>query len=119
MKSRRLMQIPSNRRQQLTTCLMQNVAVMQHSKNRPRDFRYGSKQTSAHVRLVEHLRVSGLCQKRTFGSISIRHAVAKVAKAYRDLPPAFLHSDLNFLRCSPCKPLALAWSLQDFAIVFF
>jgi len=28
----------------------------------------------------------------------------------------FLHSDLNFLRAVPCKPLALAWSVQDFEI---
>jgi hypothetical protein len=70
-----------------------------------------------------HRRVQSSCplcaKSRLSDRFSIRHEVAKPANAYRDLPPAFLHSDLNFLRCSPCKPLALAWSLQDFAIVFF
>src|SRR5262249_112647 len=37
---------------------------------------------------------------------------------YSILPPLRLHSDLNFLRSLPCKPLALAWSEQAFEIAF-
>jgi hypothetical protein len=35
------------------------------------------------------------------------------------LPPAFLQAKRNFLRALPCRPLALAWSLQDFDIADF
>jgi hypothetical protein len=35
-------------------------------------------------------------------------AIRLGASYYCALPPAFLHSDLNFFRALPCKPLALA-----------
>ena len=37
-------------------------------------------------------------------------------QSYFGLPSAFLHSDLNFLRALPCKPLALACSVHDLEI---
>src|SRR5262249_135484 len=37
--------------------------------------------------------------RRSDGGDALRNNDAALS-----LPPAFLHSDLNFLRCSPCKP---------------
>src|SRR5579872_5867507 len=35
------------------------------------------------------------------------------------LPPLALHSARNFFRALPCRPLALAWSLQALEMAFF
>jgi hypothetical protein len=63
---------------------------------------------AAVIRLSTGIRTKRLSERGIPRSDFLLSVLLSLTAYYCALPPAFLHSDLNFLRSLPCKPLALA-----------